>query len=103
MSVHDDKGHDEEASIHQDNHQHRCNERPHKVSVRIQPTSAKEQRELEHWLTAFSPYLHNAWYFSGLIGCLNITIAVTQLMGCGQAEGNTEDHIQEGSTCVHST
>ena len=40
MSVHDDQGHDEEPNIHQDDHQHWCNERPHKVSVRIQPASA---------------------------------------------------------------
>ena len=44
MSVHDDQGHDEEADIHQDDHQHWCNERPHKVSVRIQPASAVSQK-----------------------------------------------------------
>ena len=43
MSVHDDQGHDEEADIHQDDHQHWCNERSHKVSVRIQPASAGNQ------------------------------------------------------------
>ena len=47
MSVHDDKGHDEEANIHQDDHQHGYNECPHKVSVWIQPASAEEQRELD--------------------------------------------------------
>ena len=47
MSVHDDQGHYEEANIHQDDHQHWCNERPHKVSVGIQPASAGGQ-ESEH-------------------------------------------------------
>ena len=35
MSVHDDQGHDEEANIQQDDHQHWCNECPHKVTVWI--------------------------------------------------------------------
>ena len=53
MSVYDDQGHDEEADIHQDDHHHWCNERPHKVSVRIQPASARNQAKKvkEGWLT----------------------------------------------------
>ena len=51
--MHDDQGHDEEADIHQDDHQHWYNERPHKVSVRIQPASAGNQTKKvkEGWLT----------------------------------------------------